>query len=286
VSIDLIPSPYRRVFVQNTLAFRSYGWGTMSGELQIKDQEVLAGNGAAPAAVLKKISAVKPRSERTFETAVGISAIRLKNVRFTTYYRLTWNGVEIDLSATQVLNNTFIKQFYAVGPFGNGSFRRMTQIGFAPEREVFLAGTYTGKKARKISWQKIPWQAPVREHRGRDYRFVDLGRNLSRMAPAAGYVLAQVFVPEKTAANLLVGTEGGIIVWVNNVEVLRDSYMRYDRPDQVKVEIQLRRGWNKFLVKAVDEGRQWGFYLKLLGTDGRPIPGAVSGWGPGFTARP
>ena len=271
----IIPTSYRQVVVRTEMRFLSYGWGEVTGAVTVANQPPHA------------ITLLRPRGNTFFETDVGIGALPLKEVAFDIRADIVWNGVAVELALAEVLNNTFIKQFYVIGPFGDGSYRRMTEMSFPPERHDDLAASYVGKRRSIVMWKKFPWQAPVTTideggRPGRDFRFVDLGRSLKRMPPSAGYAIARVFVPQDTTARLLIGSQGGITLWVNDVEVFRESYMKYDRPDQEAVATHLNKGWNTIRVKAVDEGNRWGFYLRLVGEDGTSIPEAMSGWGPGL----
>ncbi|NQT21183.1 MAG: DUF5110 domain-containing protein [Planctomycetes bacterium] len=275
LSSRIIPTPYRQVTVRTEMRFLPYGWGEISGTTIVANQPP------------HSITLLRPKGNVFFETDVGISALPLEEVAFDVRADITWNGVPVQLALTEAMNNTFIKQFYVIGPFGNGSYRRMTEMSFPPERYEELAASYVGKRRQIVAWKKLPWQAPVHTYDedgrpGRDFRFVDLGRSLKRVPPSAGYAITRVFVPKDTTAKLLLGSHGGITVWVNGVEVFRESYMKYDKPDQEAVATRLGKGWNTIRVKAVDEGSRWGFYLRLVGEDGAPIPGAMSGWGPGF----
>ena len=270
ITSRLIPSPFRQVTVRSELRFQPYGWGEINGTIEVENH---------PA---QPITLVRPGGDLFFEAPVGLDTIQLRKQAFIVRTNINWNDIALQLVVEKTLDNTFIKQFYAVGPFGDGSYRRMMEISFAPERQIILAGSYVGKKRQAVVWKKLPWKAPVADFEGQDYRMVDLSVSLKRIPPAAAYAIAHVFVPKNTPADLLVGSQGGIVLWVNGVEVFRETYMRYGRPDQASVGIQLRRGWNLLRVKAVDEGNVWGFYLRLLGRDGNPVPGAISGWGQGF----
>jgi|GEM_PF-721353 len=276
ISGRIIPSPYRQVVLRNEIRFQPFGWGEITGTIRVENHRP------------RPITLLRPKDNVFFETPVGIDTIRLKELTFRVRADLTWNGVPIQLALEETFDNTFIKQYYLIGPFGDGSYRRIAEVSFPPERRIRLDASYVGKKRKSVDWKKLPWQAPVKNQwlRGRserDFRFVDLGLSLERMPPAAGYAVAHVFVPQNTPAKLLIGSQGGIALWVNDIEVFRQVYMRRDRPDEADIETQLDQGWNVIRVKVLDEGNLWGFYLRLVGADGMPIPGARSGWGPGLS---
>ena len=270
IECKIIPGQFRCIALRNDIRFLPYGWGTLTGRIVMEN--------VPP----HPIGPLEPDDSTFMESEVEVPAIRLAELRFPVTVELEWNGLPLTLALENVLDNTFIKQFYIIGPFGDGSYRRVTEIVFPPERAIDLSATYTGKRREPVSWGKLPWQAPVASHQGQDYRFVDLTEHLTRMPAAAGYAYAQVYVPRAVEAKCLVGSEGGIVLWLNGIEIFRDPYLKQSKPGAVTVATQLRAGWNNLLVKSIDDGRNWGFHLQLVGKDGAPIPGAVSGWGEGF----
>jgi len=269
IECRIIPGQFRSIVLRSDIRFLPYGWGTLTGRIVMEN--------APP----HPIGPLEPDSSTFMESEVEVPAIRLAELRFPLIVELEWNGLPLTLALENVLDNTFISQYYIIGPFGDGSYRRVTEVVFPPERAIELSGTHLGKRREFVSWKKLPWQAPVPPSQGQeqDYRFVDLTSHLTRMPTAAGYAYAQVYAPRAVEAKLLVGSEGGIVLWLNGIEILRDPYLKQSRPGAAIVATQLRAGWNNLLVKSIDDGRRWGFYLQLAGKDGAPIPGAVSGWG-------
>ena len=262
----IIPSPYRQVILRTEVSLLPNGWGDLGGVVRVEEQPPL------------NLTLLEPGKGAFFESNIAIDALLLQELAFRVRAELVWNGLPLNLSLEQKLDNTFIKQYYVIGPFGDGSYRRMTQVGYPPERGIDLDATYAGKKAPAY-WRKVPWQAPVKDYDGRDFRFVDFSEAIPPQAPAAGYAVTYVHVPNDVQARLLLGGRSGMVVWVNDTEVLSEPYMPFDRPDAVSVAVRLNRGWNEIRVKAVDEGERWGFFLRLLDEDGQPIPEARSGWG-------
>ena len=39
-------------------------------------------------------------------------------------------------------------------------------------------------------------------------------------------------------------------------------------PDQDKIPVDLKRGWNKLLVKVLQGGGGWGFYVRFVDPEG------------------
>ncbi|MBN3035383.1 MAG: alpha-mannosidase [Bacteroidales bacterium] len=89
----------------------------------------------------------------------------------------------------------------------------------------------------------------------------------------AAYAFSCVYAPEEQNALLLSGSDDGIAIWVNGLEVHRNNVFRGWRPDQDRVIIRLGQGWNRILVKAVNGTGGFGFSLGLCGLDNLEIPG-------------
>jgi hypothetical protein len=52
------------------------------------------------------------------------------------------------------------------------------------------------------------------------------------------------------------------------------------RPDEDKVPIHLKKGWNEIVLKVGQLGGDWGFYMRILGKDGKPIAGLLNWYEP------
>ena len=110
---------------------------------------------------------------------------------------------------------------------------------------------------------------------------------------SVGYAHVYLYAPESQAVRLWLGYNDGIRVWLNgapkytdNADYRWDAYVEHDIvPDQTRVDLDLRAGWNRLLLKlsqdAEDEkpGVQWGtdnswkFSAKIRDARGRTIRG-------------
>ena len=64
-------------------------------------------------------------------------------------------------------------------------------------------------------------------------------------------------------AQLRLGSNDGIIVWVNGKVVSDRKVSRAAEPDQDRADCDLTAGWNEVRVKVDNTGGRWGFYLEL-----------------------
>ena len=61
--------------------------------------------------------------------------------------------------------------------------------------------------------------------------------------------------------------------WLNGEAVMESAECRGAEPDQNVVEVNLREGWNRLLIRVKDLGGGWGFYARFLNEDGTPVRG-------------
>jgi alpha-galactosidase len=59
------------------------------------------------------------------------------------------------------------------------------------------------------------------------------------------------------------GSDDGIKVWVNGTEIFRNDVSRGCEPDQEKVDLVLRKGENRFLMKVNNGDGDYAFYFRL-----------------------
>jgi hypothetical protein len=79
-------------------------------------------------------------------------------------------------------------------------------------------------------------------------------------------------VPEAQDAVLALGTDDGVVVWLNDKEVHRFEGGRAYTSKQDRVPIRLQAGANKLLLKINQGGGDWGYCVHVETKDGRPAP--------------
>jgi len=80
---------------------------------------------------------------------------------------------------------------------------------------------------------------------------------------ALAYGLTYLYSPEERQATLLLGSDDGVKLWVNDVLVHTNPAYRGAYPDQDRVSVNLKAGWNKVLIKVLQGAGGWGFYLRI-----------------------
>jgi hypothetical protein len=90
---------------------------------------------------------------------------------------------------------------------------------------------------------------------------------------AAMYFAAYVRSPLSRKVLLLVGSDDDVKLWLNGVLVHAAQVARPVAADQDRVgPVELRAGWNIILAKVVNRSGNWGFCLRLVDEEGRPLP--------------
>jgi hypothetical protein len=62
--------------------------------------------------------------------------------------------------------------------------------------------------------------------------------------------------------------------------VLNNDAARGLTPDEDKINIELREGWNHFVFKVNDRGGGWGLTARLVDHQGKELPGLTYGLEP------
>jgi hypothetical protein len=86
------------------------------------------------------------------------------------------------------------------------------------------------------------------------------------------YGFTSVTSPKDQDVQLRVGSDDGIMVWLNHVMVLNQGHYRGGADDQDIVAVKLGKGPNSVLVKVVEQGGGWNFRVRFTDSGGKPIP--------------
>lgn len=156
---------------------------------------------------------------------------------------------------TDLETSTTFSGWQMIGPFKAASFDEAFSRDFGPEAKVDLKQTIG-----KAKWKKQD-------------KLVD-----GKAFPLAGdnsswYFHRTATVPSDIETELSLGSDDGIVVWVNGKQVHANKVQRGVAPDQDKVKVQLAKGDNDILVKIVNAGGGGGFYFnaKTVGIPGNVV---------------
>lgn len=153
----------------------------------------------------------------------------------------------------------FIQDFHVVGAFDNEG-KAGCETDFGPESATDLKATYPAK-ARDVGWRK--------PHAKTVDGFVDLSLALKPNTEAVAYALTWLSADQETKAVLSLGPSGGARVFVNGQKVLASDRYNLARVDQHKVQVTLRKGMNRLLIKVCQLGGPFGFYARVEKAEGQ-----------------
>jgi alpha-galactosidase len=172
-----------------------------------------------------------------------------------TYYfkKATWHAT-IRLSREALQNQRgsdlefrqrILGPWYVIGPFKAKGVSAFPEE-FGPEQDNDLSKSYNG-----LQWQKKPdWF---------DGKVVDLGKE----SKSATYMMRVITVPSDTILPASLGSDDGVRVWINGTEIFRNDVSRGCEPDQEKVDLVLKKGENRFLMKVNNGDGAYAFYFAL-----------------------
>ena len=132
--------------------------------------------------------------------------------------------------------------------------------------------------------------APEQEGQQATWRLVSAGTNeelpglveLEKDAALNGenrvaYLRTRVWSPKEQKAQLELGSDDGVKVWLNGQLVHSNNVIRATEPGQDKVPVTLKEGWNPLLVKLTQAQGQWSLCVRFRGPDGGKLEGLKSG---------
>ena len=169
-------------------------------------------------------------------------------------------GYEIGLIGYRLHPSTrrFITDWNLVGPFDAPDMDSLTMI-YPPEDSIDLRAHYRGKDGRDAAWRKI---------RGEASGYIPLTALVQPTERVLVYALGWVEAPADMPATILLGSDDGVRVWLNEDLVHSNPAYRASEPDLDKVPVRLKKGWNKVLVKIVQGQGAWGFHFRFADPDG------------------
>ncbi|MCX6307068.1 MAG: DUF2961 domain-containing protein [Bacteroidetes bacterium] len=155
----------------------------------------------------------------------------------------------------------YIPEWYILGPFPNphkaGFTRRGLDSVYLPETIIDLQKDYHGATVQPIRWTyvKTPGNGCV--------SLVDL---INPHEMVVSYAVTYIHSPDNRKTMLFIGSDDGSKVFLNGREVYRYLGERVAEPDQAEVELNLKAGWNKLLLKIENNYGAYSFYARLIDT--------------------
>lgn len=146
-----------------------------------------------------------------------------------------------------------IRTWWVLGPFDSPD-RKGFEISYPPEKEVDLSKAYPGKDGEMVRWTK--WTAP-------EHGLLDFQEIWGATDDAVGFALCDLYSPDERDARLLLGSDDNVKVWLNGEEVHAHRAWRGCFADDDKVDVHLKKGANRLLVKVCEGMGDWALILRV-----------------------
>jgi len=147
----------------------------------------------------------------------------------------------------------FIMEWNLIGPFPAADMNDLQTV-YPPEKEADLTKKYQGKNDAEVGWRTVQ-AGPT--------GYVRLDELVRPNEQVLAYGLAYVFSPDDRQASVLLGSDDGVRVWVNDELVHTNPAYRPAVPDQDRFPVNLKKGWNKVLIKVLQGAGGWGYYFRF-----------------------
>ncbi len=146
----------------------------------------------------------------------------------------------------------FITNWWVAGPFPK-----------APNRRFFPELRFDTTDVRgEASWRKV--------RVNNLWGVLDFGEIYGKK-PGVAYARAQLDLPEEKACVLKIGSNDGVVLFLNGERIHKKLVPRALTVDQDLVLAKLRKGKNVLLAKVVNEGANWQLCVRVCDANGRPI---------------
>jgi putative membrane-bound dehydrogenase-like protein len=136
-----------------------------------------------------------------------------------------------------------------------GPFPITADPKISPEKPAEPSASYEGAGGRRVTWRTVE----LADKRGQ----VDLGRTYSHDDDLAAYGYAEVESPSDRTAQMAIGSDDTLTVWLNGREVYRYSDRRGFDHEQARFDVHLRKGNNRVLIHCGNRGGPWQFAVAV-----------------------
>ena len=212
------------------------------------------------AVVVSRLAEHLPKSHKK-ETIELMTAVIEANPKRDAIRRAVDHLRKLGIDADPARDAGFITSWWLIGPFPNPGSEMFTRSYF-PEQQIDLDARKT------VAGKELVWH----HHRTNDLRgIVDLDSAVIRKEEVGAYGYAEITVDADRNVVLEMGSDDGIVVWVNGKKVHANNAHRGVKADQDHANARLEAGVNKVLVKIINGSAAWGFCLRITTPDGQPV---------------
>ena len=139
-----------------------------------------------------------------------------------------------------------IKKWHLIGPFAKGDNAEVD-----PSATIDFKQPMVGRKGMKVQWME-----QTTDHLA---GMVDLAKPYGGETDQFAFGVANLTSREARKAQMVVGSDDSLTVWLNGVKVYSFKDSRGYQADSSSVEISLKAGENRFIIKCGNNGGPWQF---------------------------
>jgi hypothetical protein len=154
----------------------------------------------------------------------------------------------------------FINKWWIAGPFPNDKDIAEKKAYFPEEKIVFTQTEMFGHFEAK--WQVVDVD--------NIWGIISFAELYGRQQQAA-YAYARIKVPQVMEARFKIGSNDGVICWLNGIKVHENLIPRTLQVDEDVLNIHFRSGINHMLLKIPNKGANWEACLRICDSSDRPL---------------
>jgi hypothetical protein len=152
---------------------------------------------------------------------------------------------------------SFVRNWQLLGPFPTAPGQAHDAV-FPPEHEPIQLHKAHNGHGGLVRWR--PYHS--------DKDLIDLGDFFKYHDAGVAYAVSWVHSDGDQHVTLGIGSDDGVVVWVNREKVDDAREARPAVPGRDMVKAHLREGWNEILAKVDNISDGWALYLEFRTTDG------------------
>gem|GEM_PF-412167 len=158
-----------------------------------------------------------------------------------------------------------VTDFIVIGTFDNTDNHGM-DVCYGPETDFGFHQSQDGR-----NWVHLSEEAIVGDIM--PLRYIDLTRHFGPVNDVVAYAITYIHSESPRDVRLDLGSDDGIIAWLNGKEILHAPEPGPAAPGQFRIPVKLCAGWNQVMLKIGQIFGDWGFYFEIKKEDGEPAQG-------------
>ena len=152
-------------------------------------------------------------------------------------------------------------KWLSIGPFENiDGFRKK----FQPEKTIQFSKEYK-HRGKILKWQHID--------DGFNDGFINFRDIYTDYIWSVGYSLIDIISTHRQKVQFRFGADDGEKIWLNGKEIWKFNKAGPAIFDDKKVDVTLKKGRNRILIKVCNTVGDWGFFFRVTDSEGRSTAG-------------